>query len=228
MIIANILCSPHLYRIIPTMKITIAIVEDDHNYNNALKKIIDYDDDLACVAQYFSGKSALEELLELRPDVVLMDIQLQDMLGTDLVLKLKKQIPNTHFLMCTSFEDDEKIFNSLKAGASGYLVKGESLEKILSSIKETVKGGSPMSFGVAKKVLNYFQNIQAEVNQLDELTRSEIEILDLLSKGLLYKEIADKKCISIDTVKKHVGNVYRKLHVNNKVEAINKLNQLNK
>jgi NarL family two-component system response regulator LiaR len=205
------------------MSISIAIVEDERNYNNALKKIINYQDDMNVVAQFFDGNAALAHLSDLSPDVVMMDIQLQDMLGIEIIEKLKKQLPNTQFIMCTSFEDDEKVFSSLKAGAMGYLVKGESMNKILSSIRDVYNGGAPMSFSIARKVLSHFERKLPEKG-FNELTEREKEILELLSQGLLYKEIADKKCISIDTVKKHVGNIYRKLHVNNKVEAINKFN----
>ncbi len=206
------------------MKIRIAIVEDEKNYNNALKKVIDHQDDMKIVAQFFDGREALQRLSDLSPDVVMMDIQLQDMLGIEIIEKLKKELPNTQFIMCTSFEDDEKVFSSLKAGAMGYLVKGESMDKILSSIRDVYNGGAPMSFSIARKVLRHFERKQPEIQDFDELTEREKEILELLSQGFLYKEIADKKFISIDTVKKHVGNIYRKLHVSNKVEAINKLN----
>lgn len=206
------------------MKISIAIVEDEKNYNNALKKIIDYQQDMKVVAQYFDGSEALQDLANISPDVVMMDIQLQDMQGIEVIEKLKKQLPDTQFIMCTSFEDDEKVFNSLKAGAMGYLVKGESMDKILSSIRDVYNGGAPMSFSIARKVLSHFEKKLPEIKGFEELTEREKEILELLSQGLLYKEIADKKCISIDTVKKHVGNIYRKLHVSNKVEAINKFN----
>jgi NarL family two-component system response regulator LiaR len=205
------------------MSISIAIVEDEKNYNNALKKIINYQDDMNVVAQFFDGNAALAHLSDLSPDVVMMDIQLQDMLGIEIIENLKKQLPNTQFIICTSFEDDEKVFSSLKAGAMGYLVKGESMNKILSSIRDVYNGGAPMSFSIARKVLSHFERKLPEKG-FNELTEREKEILELLSQGLLYKEIADKKCISIDTVKKHVGNIYRKLHVNNKVEAINKFN----
>ncbi|WP_027387192.1 response regulator [Chryseobacterium gregarium] len=206
------------------MSISIAIVEDEKNYNNALKKVINYQDDMNVVAQFFNGKDALADLSGLSPDVVMMDIQLQDMLGIEIIEKLKVKMLNTHFIMCTSFEDDDKVFNSLKAGAIGYLVKGESMDKILSSIRDVCNGGAPMSFSIARKVLSHFERKLPQIQGFDELTGREKEILELLSQGLLYKEIADKKCISIDTVKKHVGNIYRKLHVNNKVEAINKFN----
>lgn len=206
------------------MSISIAIVEDEKNYNNALKKVINYQNDMKVVAQFFDGNEALKKLQDLSPDVVMMDIQLQDMLGIEIIEKLKKHMSGTQFIMCTSFEDDEKIFNSLKAGAAGYLIKGESMDKILSSIRDVYNGGAPMSFSIARRVLNHFEKKLIEVKGFDELTSREKEILELLSQGLLYKEIADQKCISMDTVKKHVGNIYRKLHVNNKVEAVNKFN----
>ncbi|MCW1963288.1 response regulator [Chryseobacterium viscerum] len=207
------------------MSISIAIVEDEKNYNNALKKVINYQQDMKVIAQFFDGNDAMQNLPAISPDVVMMDIQLQDMLGIEIIEKLRKEMPDTQFIMCTSFDDDEKIFNSLKAGAMGYLVKGESMDKILSSIRDVYQGGAPMSFSIARRVLKHFERKLPEIKGFDELTEREKEILELLSEGLLYKEIADRKCISIDTVKKHVGSIYRKLHVNNKVEAINKLNQ---
>ncbi|MEN4761452.1 MULTISPECIES: response regulator transcription factor [unclassified Chryseobacterium] len=206
------------------MSISIAIVEDEKNYNNALKKVIDYQKDMKVVAQFFDGKDALQNLSDFSPDVVMMDIQLQDMLGIEIIEKLKKELPNTQFIMCTSFEDDEKIFHSLKAGAMGYLIKGESMDKILASIRDVYNGGAPMSFSIARRVLQHFERKLPEIKGFDELTQREKEILELLSQGLLYKEIADQKFITLDTVKKHVGNIYRKLQVNNKVEAINKFN----
>ncbi|MCO6163310.1 response regulator transcription factor [Flavobacterium sp. NRK F7] len=207
------------------MKVNVAIVEDDKNYNQALKKIIDFQEDMICVAQFFNGTSALKELEKLDPDVVLMDIQLPDASGINLVFKLTETMSQTTFIMCTSFEDDDKIFAALRAGASGYLVKGEPMEKIIQSIQEAHKGGAPMSFAIAKRVLHHFHESKVQVHDLASLTPTEKEVLELLSEGLLYKEIADKKCVTIDTIKKHIGNIYRKLQVNNKIEAINKLNQ---
>jgi len=206
------------------MSISIAIVEDEKNYNNALKKVIDYQTDMKVIAQFFDGNTALKNLSALSPDVVMMDIQLQDMLGIDIIQKLKKDMPATQFIMCTSYENEEMIFSSLQAGATGYLIKGENLDKILSSIRDVYNGGAPMSFSIARRVLAHFEKKTADVKDVDELTKRETEIVELLSHGLLYKEIADKIFVSIDTVKKHVGNIYRKLHVNNKVEAINKFN----
>ena len=207
------------------MKISVVIVEDDVNYNNALKKIVEYQEDMFCCGQFFNGKDATKNLKKITPDVVLMDIQLQDMLGIQVIEEIKNSLPNSQFIMCTSFEDDEKIFSSLRAGATGYLIKGESMDRILSSIREINSGGAPMSFSIAKRVLQHFQKTKSYNCELDALTKAEAEILELLAHGFLYKEIAYKKCISIDTVKKHINNMYRKLQVNNKMEAVNKLNQ---
>jgi len=209
------------------MKIRVAIVEDDKNYNQALKNIIDFQEDMECVAQFFNGKNALQKLEAIEPDVVLMDIQLQDLSGIDIVFKLTELMPGTTFIMCTSFENDEKIFSALRAGASGYLVKGDPLDKIIQAILEAHKGGAPMSFAIAKRVLQHFQESKVQVQSLMLLTVTEKEVLELLAQGLLYKEIADKKNVTIDTIKKHIGNIYRKLQVSNKIEAINKFNNKN-
>ena len=206
------------------MKIRVAIVEDDKNYSQALKNIIDFHNDMECVAQFFNGKNAMEKLEALEPDVVLMDIQLQDVSGIDIVFKLTERMPGTTFVMCTSFENDEKIFSALRAGASGYLVKGDSLDKIIQAILEAHNGGAPMSFAIAKRVLQHFQESKVQVQTLSLLTVTEKEVLELLAQGLLYKEIADKKSVTMDTIKKHIGNIYRKLQVSNKIEAINKFN----
>ncbi len=206
------------------MKIKVAIVEDEKHYSQALKKIIDFDEELLCIGQFYDGNEAMEKLRSLNPDVVLMDIKLPFVKGTDVVSLLKNTMEHTQFIMCTSFEDDESIFRSLKAGATGYLVKGESLDRIISSIKDAYKGGAPMSLGIAKRVLESFHTVSGSA-VLEELTRTEREILELLSEGLQYKTIADRKCISIDTVKKHVGNIYRKLHVNNRIEAMKLFNR---
>lgn len=207
------------------MKITVAVVEDEKSYSNALKKIINHQDDLICVAQFFNGKDAKDNLQTYRPQVVLMDVQLQDMYGTEVVRFAKSLMPETRFIMCTTYEDEEIIFEALKNGASGYLLKGESMQKITGSIRDAVSGSAPMSNVIAQKVLGFFQKSLEADNDLKALTPKEMEILKSLSEGYLYKEIADQKCISIDTVKKHIGNIYRKLHVANKIEAVNKYNQ---
>ncbi len=209
-----------------TMKIKVAIVDDDKHYSNALKNSIDFDDDLECIGQIFNGCDATIQLQKMQPNVVLMDVKLPFKKGVDVLLELKDLMINTHFIICTHFDDDDHIFRSLKAGATGYLLKIESLEKIIYSIKEAHCGGVPMSYSIAKKVLHHFHD-HIESKVLDTLTRSEKDILGLLVDGLQYKIIADKKSISIDTVKKHVGNIYRKLQVNNRIEAMKLYNKSN-
>ena len=179
------------------MKTKIAIVEDEKTYSNMLKKIIDYQDDLMCVAQFFNGKTAIENLQNYAPEVVLMDVQLQDMLGTEVVKKMKPLLPDSKFIMCTTYEDEEVIFEALKNGASGYLLKDESLQKIIQSIKDSLQGSSPMSNSIAQKVFQFFQKKNISEKILETLSEKESEILKLLSNGFLYKEIADQKCISI-------------------------------
>ena len=209
------------------MKIKVGIVEDEKNYSNTLKKVIDNEADMLCVTQFFSGSEALRNMDDYFIDVCLMDIQLPDNSGIELVKKFSSLYPETKFIMCTTFEDEELIYEALKAGACGYLLKDESLKKIISSIRDAASGSAPMSNSIAQKVLKYFQNKQTVVQELNTLTERETEILQLLVDGKLYKEIADVKCISIDTVKKHIGSIYKKLHVANKIEAVNKFNSKN-
>jgi DNA-binding NarL/FixJ family response regulator len=145
--------------------------------------------------------------------------------GIDLVRILKPQIPATNFMMCTVYEEDEKIFEALSAGASGYILKKTTPGKLLEAIRELYQGGAPMSSQIARKVVAAFQNkpASAEANtQLDQLTNREKEILEQLSRGLMYKEIASQLFLSPETVRKHVYHIYEKLHVNNRVEAVNK------
>lgn len=208
------------------MKISVAILEDDGHYNNALKKIIEFDSELLLMGQYFTVQQAIKELRKSPPDIVITDINLPDGTGIELVALLKSELPDTEFLMCTNHENDDYIFDAIMAGAVGYLRKGESMEVIIQSIKEGCNGGTPMSVGIAKRALQLFRNkIQPKFEQQDELTKTELQILEFLAKGMLYKEIAVQKSVSLETIKKHVSNIYKKLHVNNKVEAINKLSK---
>lgn len=201
------------------MLTTISIIEDDLKYGLLLKKVIEHEENFACIAVYPNLKSSLTELAENVPDVVLLDIQLPDGLGSEYVEILKKICPSTHFIMCTSFDDDNYIFDSLKNGASGYLIKSDSPEKILESIRDVLNGGAPMSGAIARKVVNHFR---VQTAQLEELTPKENELLSNLANGLFYKEIAIKMNIGLDTVKKHASTIYKKLQVSNRTEAINK------
>lgn len=167
-----------------------------------------------------NAEDAMPVITDTQPNVVIMDINMQGMSGIDCIRKIKNDCPDTQFMIFTIYENDEKIFDALAAGASGYLLKKTPPDKIIESIKELYNGGSPMSTPIARKVINHFK--ETHVPGHESLTNKENEILALLSKGFLYKEIAVKLSISVGTVTQHIHNIYGKLHVSNKTEAINK------
>jgi len=207
------------------MDISVAIVEDNHDIRNALEQIIDMADGYKLAGSCVNGEDAIRKIPLLRPEVVLMDINLGGLNGIEAVKILKEELPEVLFMMCTIYEEDEKIFEALNAGASGYVLKKTAPDKLLDAIKELYEGGAPMSSQIARKVVATFQNkMHAPVSNdsLGVLSKREKEILDLLSKGLLYKEIADRLFISPQTVRKHVYHIYEKLHVGNRIEAVNK------
>jgi DNA-binding NarL/FixJ family response regulator len=208
------------------MKIPVAIVEDNNDIRTALEQIIDMSEDCILAGSCISGEDALINIPDMEPRVVLMDIELGGISGIEVVRELKAAHPEILFMMCTIYEDDEQIFEALSAGASGYILKKTSPVKLLESIQELMEGGSPMSSQIARKVVAAFQNKKSNSPsneaELDVLSKREKEILEMLSKGLLYKEIADTSFISVETVRKHVYHIYEKLHVSNRVEAVNK------
>jgi DNA-binding NarL/FixJ family response regulator len=208
------------------MKIPVAIVEDNNDIRLALEQIIDMSEDCTLAGSCVSGEDALIFIPTMEPKVVLMDISLGGISGIEVVRELKAAHPEILFMMCTIYEDDEQIFEALSAGASGYILKKTSPVKLLESIQELMEGGSPMSSQIARKVVAAFQNKKnnsaSNEAELDVLSKREKEILEMLSKGLLYKEIADASFISVETVRKHVYHIYEKLHVSNRVEAVNK------
>ncbi len=206
------------------MNIDVAIVEDNPDIRIALEQIIDMTSGLELACSCENGEDALVKLPIFQPNVVLMDIQLGGITGIEVVRELKASNPKMLFMMCTVYEDNEKIFEALNAGASGYIIKKTAPGKLIEAIKELHEGGAPMSSQIARKVVTAFQHkpTAATDGSLDILTRREMEILEMLAKGLVYKEISDKLFISSETVRKHVYNVYNKLHVSNRVEAVNK------
>lgn len=213
------------------MVITVCIVDDNKDIRTALEQIILMSDEHKLVGSFASAAEAIEKIPILRPNVVLMDINLgEGETGIDCVRQMKGDNPDILFMMCTVYEDDEKIFEALSAGANGYILKKTAPQKLLEAIKELHDGGSPMSSQIARKVVAAFQTRAAEAQSsensiaasLSVLSNREKEILELLAKGMLYKEIAAKLFISQETVRKHVYHIYEKLHVNNRVEAINK------
>lgn len=206
---------------------TVAIVEDNNDLRLALEEIIQSSGEYKLAGSCTTGEEALIKLPILNPKVVLMDIGLGDGIdGIDVVRELKISNPNMLFMMCTIYEDDEKIFEALRAGANGYILKKTQPAKLLDGIKELIEGGAPMSSQIASKVVAAFQNktvtATAETGGIEILTKRENEILEMLATGLLYKEISGKLFISTETVRKHVYHIYEKLHVSNRIEAINK------
>jgi DNA-binding NarL/FixJ family response regulator len=202
--------------------IVVAIVEDVKEIREGLQLLIENSDQFTCSYAYASAEEALEFLPKVQPDVVLMDIHLPGMSGIECMRKVKDQCPQTQFIMSTIYEDDENIFESLKAGASGYLLKKTEPLKILEAIREVVNGGSPMSTQIARKVIASFQTKNG-IDEAEILTAKEREILKALSKGLRYKEVAAEMHISIETVRSHVRRIYEKLHVQSRTEALNKI-----
>ena len=202
--------------------IAVAIVEDIKEIRDGLQLLIDSNNDFLCHEVYASAEEALKGLPQSLPDVVLMDIHLPGMNGIDCLRQIKHQCPGTQFIMSTIYEDDETIFESLKAGATGYLLKKTEPSKILEAIKEVHAGGSPMSSQIARKVIAVFQP-KPGIDDVEILTPKEKEILKALSKGLRYKEIASDMHISIETVRSHVRRIYEKLQVQSRTEALNKI-----
>jgi len=172
------------------------------------------------LGSFTSAEDALTGIPALHPNVVLMDINLGKMNGIECVRRIKPRYPEILFMMCTVYEEDEKIFEALAAGANGYILKKTAPAKMLEAIRELYEGGAPMSSQIARKVVNVFQKNNS--SRIDTLSNREAEILEHLARGLLYKEIAAQLNIAQETVRKHVYHIYEKLHVNNRVEAVNK------
>jgi len=204
------------------MSISIAIVEDLDVVRNGLKDFISLSTDFIVIGSFKTGEEALEHLPEIRPDIVIMDINLPGMNGIECIRQVKGKSPGTQFMMFTVYENDDKVFEALKAGASGYLLKNTGLLHIAESVKELHEGGSPMSANIARKMVNLFRDNDKKNPFLDLLSNREKEILQLLAKGLLYKEIAEQLHITTGTVRIHIHKIYEKLHVQNRTEAINK------
>ncbi len=210
----------------PEKKITVVIVDDNAYLREALEQLIGFSDCFELLGSCESCEEASERIPALHPRVVLMDINLGGLDGISCVRIIKKNHPDIQFLMCTVSDEDEKIFEALGAGATGYILKKTAPQKLLEAIRELAEGGAPMSSQVARKVVQAFQlpiNYPNTTIAPETLTNRETQILSLLSKGMAYKEIAEQLFISPETVRKHVYHIYEKLHVKNRIEAVNKL-----
>ena len=202
--------------------INVAIVEDLDEIRNALRVLINGSEGFSCQHVYANAEEALLNLPGIEPDIVLMDINLPGRNGIECVKELVKNGTHSQFMMCTVYDDDDNIFEALRAGAAGYLLKRTSPAQILEAIRDLYEGGSPMSSEIARRVVASLQENNKPSEVTDVLTEREKEILDYLAKGYLYKEIAACLFISIDTVKKHIHNIYEKLQVQTRTEALNK------
>jgi DNA-binding NarL/FixJ family response regulator len=203
------------------MPIRVAIVEDLTEVREGLAELIDSDRELSIIESFGNAETAIQRLPILQADIVLMDINLPGMSGIDCIRSIKEKCPLTQFMMFTVYENDEKVLQALQAGATGYLLKRTEPQRIIDSIKELNQGGSPMSSNIARKLLNVFLD-KKKVNKKEILSERENTVLQLLADGLLYKEIADRLNIVHGTVRQHIHNIYEKLHVTNRTEAVNK------
>jgi DNA-binding NarL/FixJ family response regulator len=201
--------------------IKICLVEDLKEVREGMASLLTLDERFELLSTFSNAEKAADELPAWQPDIVIMDINLPGMNGIDCIKKVKALCPQSQFMMFTIYEDDEKVFEALAAGASGYLLKKTPLGKITEGLIDLHAGGSPMSTQIARKVIKRLQNDEAK-EQVAALSVRENEILQLLAKGLMYKEIGLKLSISTDTVRQHIHHIYEKLHVQNRTEAINK------
>ena len=201
------------------MDIKVSIVEDDSQIRGELSKLINGAENVRCISAYSNAEAALEEIPRLKPDVVLMDINLPNMNGVECIRRLRANSPEVKCLMLTVYEESEKIFNSLLAGASGYLLKRTRTAELLEAIREVRDGGSPMSSSIARKVVAYFNEMGAAKSSTAALTPRELQVLELLAKGMAYKNIADELSLSIETIRMNVKHIYTKLHVHSRGEA---------
>jgi DNA-binding NarL/FixJ family response regulator len=204
----------------PKMPISVSIVEDSRGTRESLSELLKRSPGLRCVGAYPNGEAALQELPGQTPDVVLMDINLPGMSGIECVARLKEKAPKIQVLMLTTYEEGDLIFESLRAGANGYLLKNMPPSELVTAVEQVHAGGSPMSMHIARKVVSHFQQIKQPSSEMEKLTKRELEILALLAKGFLYKEIADQLGISLSTVRAHLHTVYEKLHVQSRTEAV--------
>ena len=199
--------------------IKFSVVEDQHDMRENLIKFLDGTGELRCVGSHADARSALRKLPGEDPDVVLMDINLPGMSGIECVAQLKQTCPDIDVLMLTTYDDGDLIFDALRAGANGYLLKNTRREDLIQAVQQVHAGGSPMSFHVARKVINHFHQPRRADAEMEQLTSREQEILRLLAKGLAYKQIAADLGITISTIRTHIRAVYEKLHVHTRTEA---------
>jgi DNA-binding NarL/FixJ family response regulator len=198
----------------------VAIVEDDTRLRERLERILKAATGISCVGTFGSGEKALAAMKILQPDVILMDINLPGISGIECVAQLRKDMEDVHVIMLTIYEDSDRIFQALQAGADGYLVKSSPTDVLLRAIEEVHQGGAPMSSHIAQKVVRHFRQVGQSRDEAVNLAPREREVLNLLAAGFVYKEIADQLGIGSETVRTYVKNSCKKLHVRNRLEAV--------
>ena len=204
------------------MPINVAVVEDNSDTRESLVKLLGRSTGLCCVGAYANGEEALRQLPAQQPDVVLVDINLPGMSGIECVTRLSTQWPSIRILILTTYDERDLIFEALRSGADGYLLKKSGYEELVGAIEELNAGGAPMSMPVARQIVQHFRRFRAAAVEIEKLSEREEETLSLLAKGYLYKEIADKMNISVSTVRCYLQRIYEKLHVRSRTEAVAK------
>jgi DNA-binding NarL/FixJ family response regulator len=199
--------------------IKVAIVEDNKTTREGLETIVNLSKDFRCVCTCSTAEEALKVLPQHEPGMVLMDIQLPNMSGVDCVARLKELLPAVKAIMVTVYEDPDRIFRALRAGASGYLLKRSTPDEVLNAMREIQQGGGAMSGEIARKVISYFREQTTAKSELEELTPREREVLELVVHGLSNKEISDRLCVTVAAVRFHLKHIYQKLHVHSRTEV---------
>lgn len=214
--------APSVMKPSPAPPIPVAIVEDDSRIRRSLAAILEGDEELKCVGTFPSAEEALARLPKLKPQVVIMDVNLPGINGVECVRQLAVQLPGIQIIMLTVREDSDVIFESLAAGASGFLLKPPSAAELIAAVHDVFAGGSPMTSSIARKVVQSFNQAGNSVREADNLSPREVQVLEALVKGLAYKEVAAHLDISYSTVHRHVERIYRKLHVHSRSHAVAK------
>jgi DNA-binding NarL/FixJ family response regulator len=202
------------------MSITISIVEDNAGTREMLSKLFDRSPGLTCLRAYASGEDAVRGIPREPSEVAVVDINLPGMSGIECVARLKQLLPALQVLMLTTYEESDLIFGSLRAGANGYLLKTMPAGELVEAVRQVRAGGAPMSMQIARKVIAHFHGTKSEPGRMEQLTNRENEVLGLLAKGHLYKEISEQLGISMSTVRTHIHTIYEKLHVQTRTEAV--------
>lgn len=200
--------------------IRVSIVEDDDAVRTSLEQLLNSEPGLQCVSTHPNGRSACSQIPGIKPDVVLMDINLGAMDGIECVARIKSALQDVQIIMVTVYEDTNKIYPALEAGASGYIIKRSNTDELFEAIRQVKRGESPMSGPIARKVVQFFQNRGRSAELLDQLSPKENQVLEKLAQGFLYKEIAREMNVGLETVRTHIRNIYQKLHVNTRMDAV--------